>query len=160
LGAVFLATAMVELCAPASASEALPESGEAKLAAYQVCHPVSVVEMGAAGSESATECEGIVKNLGGQGPDNLGIRCLENGSTRGDGHKYSGACVQTDSDGDKLFMTYDGSVTGQVKWIGGTGKYKNVSGEGSLSVTVAPRIGPNRFAYTLGYDVNFTNKAK
>lgn len=161
LGAIFLPIALIGFCAAASASDALPDNGETKLAAYQVCRPLAVIEMGPVGSESSTECNGIAKNLDGhKPPDNLAIRCLENSSTRPEGHKYSGTCIQTDGDGDKLFMTYEGSTTGQVKWIGGTGKYKDIDGAGSLRVIVAPRSAPNLFAYTLSYDVTWTRKPK
>ena len=51
LGTIFLPIALIELCAPAFAGEALPENGAAKLAAYQVCHTLAVVDMGSAGSE-------------------------------------------------------------------------------------------------------------
>jgi len=160
-GTLFLSIALIELCAPASASEALPENGAAKLAAYQICHPLAVVDMGPAGSETSTECNGIVKNTDGQKqPDNLAIRCLEDTSARPEGYKYQGTCVQTDGDGDKLFMTYEGSKSGQIKWIGGTGKYKDVGGSGSLSVVVAPASTSSLFAYTLSYDVTWTNKPK
>src|SRR5947209_13407834 len=92
---IVLALALIDLCAPAAAGDALPENGAAKLAAYQVYHPLAVVDMGAAGSQSSTECNGIVKNLEGQkSPDNLAIRCLEDASDRPEGHKYSGTCVQ------------------------------------------------------------------
>ena len=163
LGTIFLfiPIALIGLSAPASASEALPENGAAKLAAYQVCHPLAVVDMGPAGSESSTECNGIVKNLDSQkAPDNLAIRCLEDTSARPEAYKYSGTCVQTDGDGDKLFMTYEGSKSGQFKWIGGTGKYKDVAGSGNLGVVVAPGGSSNLFAYTLNFDVTWTNKPK
>ena len=45
LGTVFFAIALIQLGAPASASEALPANGEAKLAAYQVCRPLAVIDM-------------------------------------------------------------------------------------------------------------------
>ena len=161
LGTIFLSVGLIELCAPASASEALPENGAAKLAAYLVCHPLAVVDMGPAGSESSTECNGIVKNLDSQKlPDNLAIRCLEDTSARPEEYKYSGTCVQTDGDGDKLFMTYEGSKSGKMKWIGGTGKYKDFDGSGNLGVVVAPGSTSSLFAYTLNYDVTWTNKAK
>ena len=160
-GTIFLSAALIGLCAPASASEALPENGAAKLAAYQVCRPLAVVDMGPAGSESSTECNGIVRNLDSQKqPDNLAIRCLEHASARPDGYKYGGTCVQTDGDGDKLFMTYEGSNSGQIKWIGGTGKYKDVGGSGNLGVVAAPGNTSSLFAYTLSYDVTWTNKPK
>jgi hypothetical protein len=161
LGTIFLPVALIELCAPASAGEALPENGAANLAAYQVCHPLAVVDMGSSGSEASTECNGIVKNLDSQKlPDNLAIRCLEDTSARPEGYKYFGTCVQTDGDGDKLFMTYEGSKSGQMKWIGGTGKYKDVGGSGDLRVVVAPGNTPSLSAYTLNYDVTWTNKPK
>ena len=160
LGTIFLAIASIGLCAPASASEALPESGAAKLAAYQVCRPLAVVDMGPAGSESSTECNGIVRNLDGRQPDNLAIRCLEDAGARPEGYKYFGTCVQTDGDGDKLFLTYDGSNGGQFKWIGGTGKYKDVAGSGKLGVVAAPGNTSSLFAYTLNFDVAWTNKPK
>jgi hypothetical protein len=158
---IFLPIALIELCAPAFASEALPENGAAKLAAYQVCHLLAAVDMGPAGSASSTECNGIVRNLDSQKlPDNLAIHCLEATSARPEEYKYSGTCVQTDGDGDKLFMTYEGSQSGQIKWIGGTGKYKDVGGSGNLRVVVAPSSSSSLFAYTLNYDITWTNKPK
>src|SRR5271166_1335210 len=44
--------------------------------------------------------------------DNLAIRCLEEARARPEGYKFFGTCVQTDSDGDKLFMTYEGPESG------------------------------------------------
>jgi hypothetical protein len=57
-------------------------------------------------------------------------------------------------------MTYDGLKTGQIKWIGGTGKYKDVTGSGNLGVVVTPGATPELFAYTLSYDATWTNKPK
>jgi hypothetical protein len=161
LCAIILSIGLIELCAPASAGDALPENGAAKLAAYEVCRPLAAIDMGSAGSESSTECNGIVRNTDGQkSPDNLAIRCLEDSSARPEEYKYSGSCVQTDGDGDKLFMTYEGSKSGQIKWIGGTGKYKDVSGSGNLGVVAAPGNTSSLFAYTLNYDVTWTRKPK
>ena len=161
LGKVFIPLAALVACGPALASDALPESGTAKLAAAQVCRPLATIDLSPVGGESSTECNGIVRDIEGQkAPNNLSIRCLENSSDRPEGHKYAGTCVQTDDDGDKLFMTYEGAQSGQVKWVGGTGKYKNVSGSGNLRVVVAPGGTASLFAYTLNYDVSYTNKAK
>ncbi len=161
LGTTLLSLALIEICAPAHAIGPMPETGAAKLAAYQVCRPLAAIEMGALGSQTSTECHGIVKNLEGQErPNNLSIHCMENTSARPDSYRYSGSCVQTDGDGDKLYMTYEGTKTGQVKWIGGTGKYKDVQGAGDLRVDSAPSLGSKIFAYTLDYNVKWTNKAK
>jgi hypothetical protein len=161
LGTLFFPIALIALCAPASASDALPDNGAAKFAAYQVCHSLAALDMGPSGSQSATECNGIVRNLDAQKqPDNLAIRCLEDTSARPETYKYSGTCAEVDGDGDKLFMTYEGSKTGQVKWIGGTGKFKDVTGSGTLGVVVAPGGTATGFAYTLTFDVTWAHKAK
>jgi uncharacterized protein YfaT (DUF1175 family) len=161
LGTLVFAFALVEFGASASA-EPLAGSGTAKMAAYQVCHALASVDMGPSGSGSATDCNGIVRNLEGQKPpDNLAIHCLESTLARPEAYRFSGTCVQTDHDGDKLFMTYDGSNDAQVmKWVGGTGKYHDVSGSGKLSIVVAPKGTAGIFAYTLNYDVDWTNAAK
>jgi hypothetical protein len=160
LGLIIFPVALI--AAPALAAEPLPDAGSAKLAAYQVCHPLAVIDMGAEGSESATECNGVVRNMDPQkAPDNLAIRCLESTSARPDHYRYWGTCVQTDSDGDKLLLTYDGVKNGQFKWIGGTGKYKDIDGSGSLNVVVAPNAGATGlFAYTLNFDATWSKKAK
>ena len=161
LGAMIFFAAAIAAAFPAMAGEALPESGSAKLAAYQICRPLTSLDLGAAGSESFTECNGIVKDLDGQKLfDNLLMRCVEDASARPPAYRYSGTCVQTDADGDKLFMTYDGTRTGAVKWIGGTGKFAKVTGSGTLSVVVAPSDGPGLFAYTLNVEGKWTNGAK
>ena len=81
--------------------------------------------------------------------DNLAIRCIEDAKARRDGYGYSGTCVQTDGDGDKIFMTFEGAESGAIEWIGGTGKYQDITGKGAWSVVDAPGNNPQLFAYTL-----------
>lgn len=146
---------------PASAAEPFPKSGAAKLAAYAVCRSLAIVDMGAAGSNSSAECTGIVKTQDGSKLlDNLAIRCLEEAKARPDGYAFTGTCVQTDGDGDKLFMTYEGPEGGLVEWIGGTGKYADIVGSGTWSVVDAPGNTSSLFAFTLSYDANWKQKEK
>jgi len=147
--------------APACAAESFPKSGEAKLAAYAVCRSLAVVDMAAAGSQSSAECNGIVKTRDGSKLlDNLAIRCLEEARARPDGYKFFGTCVQTDADGDKIFMTYEGPESGPVGWIGGTGKYAGIAGSGTWTVADAPGNSSSLFAFTLTYDASWTLKEK
>ncbi len=77
--------------------------------------------MGPVGSNSSAECTGIVKTLDGSKLlDNLAIRCIEDAKVRREGYAFSGTCIQTDGDGDKIFMTFDGAEGGPIEWIGGT----------------------------------------
>jgi len=147
--------------APALAAEPLPKEGAAKLAAYAVCRSLAIVDMGPVGSNSSAECIGIVKTRDGSKLlDNLAIRCLEEAKARPEGYAFTGTCVQTDADGDKLFMTYEGPESGQVEWIGGTGKYSDIAGSGTWSVADAPGNTSSLFAFTLTYDATWTTKEK
>jgi hypothetical protein len=147
--------------APALAGEPLPKSGAAKLAAYAVCRSLAIVDMGPVGSNSSAECTGIVKTRDGSKLlDNLAIRCLEEAKARPEGYAFTGTCVQTDGDGDKLFMTYEGPEGGDIALLGGTGKYKDIAGKGTWSVVDAPGNTSSLFAFTLSYDVTWTQKEK
>jgi hypothetical protein len=157
---LILATAMAP-AAPAFAADPFPVTGAAKLAAYSVCHAAVTVDMGPVGSNSSAECNGIVKTQDGSKVlDNLAIRCIEDAKVRRDAYAYSGTCVQTDGDGDKIFMTFDGAEGGPIEWIGGTGKYEDILGKGTWSVVDAPGNNAQLFAYTFNYDVNWTSKTK
>jgi hypothetical protein len=160
-GALFILAALIGSPPTAIAADPLPKSGAAKLAAYAVCHSLSIVDMGPVGSQSSAECLGIVKTRDGSKLlDNLAIRCLEESKARPDGYRFFGTCVQTDGDGDKLFMTYEGPESGPLEWIGGTGKYKDVTASGTWSVADAPGNNSSLFAFTLTYDATWTQKEK
>jgi hypothetical protein len=159
--ALFILAALIASPATAIAADPLPAAGSAKLAAYAVCRSLAIVDMGPVGSNSSAECVGVVKTRDGSKLlDNLAIRCLEESKARADGYKFTGTCVQTDGDGDKLFMTYEGPESGPVEWIGGTGKYKDVVGTGTWTVADAPGNNASLFAFTLSYDVSWTTKGK
>lgn len=159
--AAFLILAAVAARAPAFADEPFPASGAAKLAAYAVCRSAVIVDMGSLGSNSSAECIGIVKTRDGSKLlDNLAIRCEEDAKARPEGYAFTGTCIQTDNDGDKLFMTYEGPESGTIALLGGTGKYKDMTGTGNWSVTDAPGNNAQLFLFTLTYDVSWTTKGK
>lgn len=161
LGALLILAAAVASREAASAAEPFPASGSTKLAAYAVCRSAVIVDMGPVGSNSSAECTGIVKTRDGSKLlDNLAIRCIEEAKARPEGYAFTGVCTQTDGDGDKIFMTYEGPETGTVEWIGGTGKYQGVAGKGTWSVVDAPGNTPQLFAFTLTYDATWTTKGK
>ncbi len=161
LSAFVILSAFIALGATAFAAEPFPKNGAAKLAAYTVCRSLAIVDMGSAGSQSSAECNGIVRTRDGSKLlDNLAIRCLEEARARPDGYKFFGSCVQTDADGDKIFMTYEGPESGPVEWLGGTGKYKDIAGSGTWTVADAPGNSSSLFAFTLTYEASWTLKEK
>jgi hypothetical protein len=160
LGVLLVSLAAARLL-PAAAAEPFPPNGAAKLDAYVVCRSLAVVDMGAVGSNTSAECQGIVKNRdGAKVLDNLAIRCLEESKARPEGYAFTGTCVQTDGDGDQLAMTYEGPESGAVSLLGGTGKFKAIGGKGTWSVVDAPNNSTSLFAFTLSYDLVWMTKEK
>jgi hypothetical protein len=158
-GVLFILAGLTASPATAFAADPLPKNGAAKLAAYAVCRSLAIVDMGPVGSQSSAECNGIVKTRDGSKLlDNLAIRCIEESEARAAGYRFFGTCVQTDGDGDKLFMTYEGPESGPVEWIGGTGKYKDIVGSGTWTVADAPGNTSTLFAFTLSYDATWRQK--
>jgi len=161
LRALLIAAGAAAASGTAFADEPFPPSGAAKLAAYAVCRSAVIIDMGTVGSNSSAECTGIVKTRDGSKLlDNLAIRCEEDAKARPEGYAFTGTCIQTDSAGDKLFMTYEGPESGTIALLGGTGKYKDVTGSGTWSVVDAPGNNAQLFLFTLTYDVTWTTKAK
>jgi hypothetical protein len=161
LSAFLIFAAAMASAAPAFAADPFPASGAAKLAAYSVCRLAVMVDMGPVGSNSSAECTGIVKTRDGSKLlDNLAIRCMEEAQARPAAYAYAGTCVQTDGDGDKIFMTFEGAEGGDIALLGGSGKYQDLTGKGTWTVVDAPGNNAQLFAYTLSYDVNWTTKGK
>jgi len=160
LGALLILMTAAAAGSPVAA-EPFPASGSAKLAAYAVCRSAVIVDMGPVGANSSAECTGIVKTRDGSKLlDNLAIRCMEESKARPQGYAFTGTCIETDGDGDKIFMTYEGPESGDVALLGGTGKYKTITGKGTWSVADAPGNTAQLFAFTLTYDVSWETKEK
>ena len=116
LGALVILIAAAASRASAFAADSFPSSGSAKLAAYAVCRSAVIVDMGPVGSNSSAECTGTVKTLDGSKIlDNLAIRCIKEANARREGYAFSGTCIHTDGDGDKIFMTYEGPESGTME---------------------------------------------
>ena len=91
--------------------------------------------------------------------DNLAIRCLEELRARPEGYKFFDTCVQTDGDGDKIYMTYEGPESGPVEWLGGTGKIRTSPAQ-EAGRWRTRRNTSSLFAFTLSYEVSWTQKEK
>jgi hypothetical protein len=136
----------------------LPPSGSTAYTGYFACHHLEVIDMGESGSQTVTECIGITRNISDLKLfDNMSVRCLEDGEVRF-GYKFDGWCAHTDGDGDKLFTSYTGSESGPVAYIGGTGKYKNISLEGTWVVHYAPPLPKGQFVFAMEYKIQWQAK--
>ncbi len=149
--------AAVTLAAVAGArADALPKTGSVKHSAYTVCRQTNFIDLGEVGSDSSAECTGIVRTVDGAKPlDNLALRCLEGSVARKAGYKFTGSCIETDGDGDKLYLYYEGPEDGPLSLLGGTGKYKGITGAGHWRVVDAPGNTATLFAFTLSYEAEW-----
>jgi hypothetical protein len=147
------------LAAPATAATGagLPKTGAVKHSAFTVCRSAAAVDLGDVGSDTAALCTGIVKTRdGAKLLDNLALTCLEESTARKAGYKFTGTCVETDIDGDKLYLTYEGPESGPIDALGGTGKFKGIKGKGQWRVTDAPGNTASVFAFTLDYEFDWS----
>jgi hypothetical protein len=55
----------------------------------------------------------------------MSVRCLYHWSVVEKANHFNGSCVHTDKDSDNIFGTFDDTTT---TLIGGTGKYKGITG--------------------------------
>jgi hypothetical protein len=110
--------------------------------------------LGDGASESLVEMTGVSRNAVGQSAfDEIPAHCLMLSATIAGKPSFSGARTETDRDGDHVFTSFDG---GGYKLIGGTGKYKGISGSALYSVTQEPSIQPGRYGYVMKHDVTWT----
>ena len=143
---------------PALAATApAPQAGAVKHSAYTVCRLAAAVDLGEVGSNTSADCTGIVRTRDGAKPlDNLALHCLEESEARKAGYKFTGYCTETDADGDKLFLSYEGPESGPIQVLGGTGKYAKTHGKGEWKVADAPGNTASLFAFTFDYDLDLT----
>jgi hypothetical protein len=119
-----MAIVLTFCAAPAIAAE-FPKTGEAEYDTYYVGNPVAKIDSGV-GTGAIVEETGITRNVKGEGPfHDMSVRCLYHQSSVGETFHFNGSCVHTDKDGDNVFATWDDKTT---TLIGGTGKYKGITG--------------------------------
>jgi hypothetical protein len=113
------------LCAAPALSAEFPKTGEAEYDTYYVDNTVAKID-GGAGTGAIIDETGITRNVKGEGPfHDMSVRCLYHTSSVGETVHYNGSCVETDKDGDNVFTTFDDN---NHYMMGGTGKYKGITG--------------------------------
>ena len=114
----------------------LPPSGTTHFTTYFSVRPAHELAMVDDSSISVVELVGITRNPDGE-PwfDSMVVRCLASiRVVKGEQELY-GACKETDADGDYTSTTFDSKAH---YFIGGTGKYKGITGEAPFTVESLP----------------------
>ena len=126
--------AVVLMCcaSPASFVE-FPKTGEAEYDTYYVDNVVAKIDSGV-GAGAIVDETGVTRNVKGEGPfHDMAVRCLYHMSSVGETMHLNGSCVETDKDGDNVFTTFDDK---NHYLMGGTGKYKGITGTVPYTVVV------------------------
>jgi hypothetical protein len=132
----------------------VPPSGQTTYVTHYTGLVINTEYLGDGAPESLVEMTGVSRNAAGQAAfDGMHAHCLMLSAIIGDKPSFSGACTETDRDGDHVFTSFDG---GGYKLIGGTGKYKGISGSALYSVTPEPSLQPGRYGYVMKRDVTWT----
>jgi hypothetical protein len=136
----------------------MPQQGTTTYVTYYIIRILTTLNMGDVGSEDLRELVGITRNIDGQKFfDGMTARCIQYEETLGSVADYNGACVETDSDGDKVFSTYKSKGRLQTL-VGGTGKYKGISGTGSYTGKFLPSPGEGYLAHIVEHKVTWQFK--
>ena len=119
-----MVVALMFWAAPAVSAE-FPKTGSAEYDTYYVDNTVAKIDSGA-GTGVIGEETGITRNVKGEGPfHDMSVRCLYHWSVVGETNRQNGSCVDTDKDGDNVFIIFDDK---NLYFSGGTGKYKGITG--------------------------------
>lgn len=114
---------------PATAAE-FPKSGEAEFDTYGTWRQLAAFET-EVGRAGLGEGHGVMRNVKGAGPfDEMTMQCLENWTLIHEAWAGNGSCALVDRDGDRLMTTWT-SADHTFTFVGGTGKYRGITGGGT-----------------------------
>jgi hypothetical protein len=85
----------------------------------------------------------------------MSVHCVFYYGVRNGKEDEKGACTEMDGDGDKVFTTFE---TGTHTLIGGTGKYKGITGTASFSANPLRPPVPGVFAVQVEHKVTWRIK--
>jgi hypothetical protein len=153
---VLRALSAAALCAAApvlAGTVSVPPSGATTYVTHYTGRVINTEYLGNGGSESLVEMTGVSRNTAGQSAfDGMHAHCLMLSAIIGGKPSISGSCRETDRDNDMVFTSFDG---GAYKLIGGTGKYKGISGSATYSILPEPSE-QGRYGYVMKHDVTWT----
>src|SRR5262245_27681326 len=146
---------MFVLLVTPSLAQDFPKSGEAEYDTYYLVDSRASLDIGV-GTAGIDEYSGITRNVKGEGPfHDMSVHCLVHWTLIGDAYKSNGSCAETDKDGDNVFTTFD---EGTHYTVGGTGKYKGITGKAPYMVTELHKTAGGRAAYIVNHKATWEIK--
>ena len=130
--------------------QAMEKKGTTPYVTHFIFRPVESLDVPPLGTATVLEALGTTQNMKGEKMfDKMSARCQALNVQSGDKKYIDGACVLADSDGDKIFSTFDTRDLdkSQPKMdcgthiiTGGTGKYKGITGSEPFACIAMPAL--------------------
>jgi hypothetical protein len=136
--------------------EPIEKKGTTPYVTHFIFKPLMSIDIAGLGTATTLEAVGTTQNMKGEKMlDKMSAHCTALNVASGDKKYIDGACVLADSDGDKIFSTFDTRDLdkSQPKMdcgthiiTGGTGKYKGITGsEPFACITMPAPAGPGGY---------------
>jgi hypothetical protein len=126
------------------------KKGTTPYVTHFIFRPLMTIDTAELGKATTLEAVGTTQNMKGEKMlDKMSARCVALNVASGDKKYIDGACVLADSDGDKIFSTFDTRDLdksqpkmdcGTHVITGGTGKYKGITGSEPFACISMPAL--------------------
>jgi hypothetical protein len=130
--------------------EPIEKKGTTPYLTHFVFRPLASIDIPGLGTATALEAVGTTENMKGEKMlDKMSAHCTAVNVASGDKKYIDGACVLADSDGDKIFSTFDTREVdasqpdmkcGTHIITGGTGKYAGITGKEPFACNAMPAL--------------------
>jgi hypothetical protein len=134
----------------AAGAQTIEKKGTTPYVTHFVFRPIMSIDIAELGKATTLEAVGTTQNMKGEKMlDKMSAQCVALNVASGDKKYIDGACVLADSDGDKIFSTFDTRDLdkSQPKMdcgthiiTGGTGKYKGITGSEPFACINMPAL--------------------
>src|SRR5215471_17023078 len=137
--------------APASVlGEPIETKGTTPYVTHFIFKPLMSIDIAGLGTATSLEAVGTTQNMKGEKMlDRMSAHCTALNVSSGEKKYIDGACVLADSDGDKIFSTFDTRDVDKSQpemscgthiITGGTGKYKGITGREPFACITMPAL--------------------
>jgi hypothetical protein len=134
----------------------MEKKGTTPYVTHFIFRPLMSIDIPGLGTATNLEAVGTTQNMKGEKMlDKMSAHCAALSVSSGDKKYIDGACVLADSDGDKIFSTFDTRDTDKSQpqmscgthiITGGTGKYKGITGSEPFACISMPALaGPGGY---------------
>ena len=134
----------------AAGAQTIEKKGTTPYVTHFIFRPIMNIDIPGLGTATNLEAVGTTQNMKGEKMlDKMSAHCAALSVASGDKKYIDGACVLADTDGDKIFSTFDTRDVDKSQpemncgthiITGGTGKYKGITGREHFACITMPAL--------------------